>query len=222
MAATPELTPARPGLPEGDLRPRVRGRARDDVGAREPDGRQRTVRDGDDEAPGGARARRAGAVPGCDPDRRGPAASPSRCSATTVSSSATSPTGWACRCTRCTPRRTAWSTSSRRSSRRRSTPSSASRRTTRTATRSPTASCGSRSRASAPWPTWGPASGRSVSRVPDGDPDLLRYLTELGLVPGSDVEVVSQAPFAGPVTVLTGSGAHAISRELADRIGAAA
>jgi DtxR family Mn-dependent transcriptional regulator len=67
-----------------------------------------------------------------------------------------------------------------------------------------------------------PGESASVSRVPDGDPDLLRYLTELGLVPGSGVEVVSLAPFAGPVTVLTGSGSHAISRELADRIGAAA
>jgi DtxR family transcriptional regulator, Mn-dependent transcriptional regulator len=56
--------------------------------------------------------------------------------------------------------------------------------------------------------------------VPDGNPELLRYLTELGLLPGSDVEVVSQAPFGGPVTVRTESGDHAISRELAGRIGA--
>jgi DtxR family Mn-dependent transcriptional regulator len=62
----------------------------------------------------------------------------------------------------------------------------------------------------------------SVSRVPDGNPELLRYLAELRLVPGSEVEVVSRAPFAGPVTVRTESGAHAISRELADSIGAAA
>jgi DtxR family Mn-dependent transcriptional regulator len=67
-----------------------------------------------------------------------------------------------------------------------------------------------------------PGQRASVSRVPDGDPDLLRYLERLGLVPGSDVEIVEQAPFAGPVTVRTGSGAHAISRELADRIEAAA
>jgi DtxR family Mn-dependent transcriptional regulator len=67
-----------------------------------------------------------------------------------------------------------------------------------------------------------PGEHGSVSRVPDGDPDLLRYLDELGLVPGSQVEVVARAPFAGPVTVRTRSGAHAISRELADRIGAAA
>jgi len=65
-----------------------------------------------------------------------------------------------------------------------------------------------------------PGERASVSRVPDGDPELLRYLTELGLVPGSAVELVSQAPFAGPVTVRTDSGDHPISRELADRIAA--
>ncbi|MDQ3120966.1 MAG: metal-dependent transcriptional regulator [Actinomycetota bacterium] len=65
-----------------------------------------------------------------------------------------------------------------------------------------------------------PGERASVSRVPDGDPELLRYLTELGLVPGSAVELVSQAPFAGPVTVRTDSGDHAISLELADRIAA--
>ena len=66
-----------------------------------------------------------------------------------------------------------------------------------------------------------PGERAAISRVPDGDPDLLRYLTELGLIPGSDVEIVAHAPFAGPVTVRTTSGDHAISRELADRIGAA-
>jgi len=54
-----------------------------------------------------------------------------------------------------------------------------------------------------------------VSRVPDGDPHLLRYLQELGLTPGAEVEVVTIAPFGGPVTVRTETGEHAISRELA-------
>jgi DtxR family Mn-dependent transcriptional regulator len=58
----------------------------------------------------------------------------------------------------------------------------------------------------------------TISRVPDGDPELLRYLTELGLVPESDVEVVTRAPFGGPITVRTRNGENAISRELADRI----
>jgi DtxR family Mn-dependent transcriptional regulator len=66
-----------------------------------------------------------------------------------------------------------------------------------------------------------PGARASVSRVPDGDSDLLRYLGELGLVPGSDLELVAYAPFGGPVTVRTTRGEHAISRELADRIAAA-
>ncbi len=66
-----------------------------------------------------------------------------------------------------------------------------------------------------------PGDRASVSRVPDRNPELLRYLAELGLLPGSDVEVVSQAPFGGPVTVRTASGEHAISRDLADSISAA-
>jgi DtxR family transcriptional regulator, Mn-dependent transcriptional regulator len=66
-----------------------------------------------------------------------------------------------------------------------------------------------------------PPGGRaSVTRVPDGNAELLRYLAALGLLPGSDVEIVFQAPFGGPVTVRTASGEHAISRELADRIAA--
>ena len=43
-----------------------------------------------------------------------------------------------------------------------------------------------------------PGDRATVSRVPDGDADLLRYLAELGLLPGSAVEVVSQAPFRRP------------------------
>jgi DtxR family Mn-dependent transcriptional regulator len=65
-----------------------------------------------------------------------------------------------------------------------------------------------------------PGEPATVSRVPDGDPELLRYLTELGLLPGSNVELRSFAPFGGPVALRTESGEHAISRELADRIGA--
>jgi DtxR family Mn-dependent transcriptional regulator len=66
-----------------------------------------------------------------------------------------------------------------------------------------------------------PGETASVARVPDGDPELLRYLAGLGLVPGSGVEVVAQAPFGGPVTVRTERGEHAISRELAARVSAA-
>jgi DtxR family Mn-dependent transcriptional regulator len=63
-----------------------------------------------------------------------------------------------------------------------------------------------------------PGERASVSRVPDGDPELLRYLAELGLVPAEDVALVAFGPFGGPVTLRTNRGESAISRELADRI----
>ena len=63
-----------------------------------------------------------------------------------------------------------------------------------------------------------PGKGAVVSRVPDTKRDLLRYLGELGLVPGEEVEVVAFAPFGGPVSLRTREGEHAISRELAAQI----
>jgi DtxR family transcriptional regulator, Mn-dependent transcriptional regulator len=58
-----------------------------------------------------------------------------------------------------------------------------------------------------------------VSRVPDVDTALLRYLSTLSLLPGAHVELVAAAPFGGPVTVLSGGTEHAIARELAAQIG---
>ena len=63
-----------------------------------------------------------------------------------------------------------------------------------------------------------PGSKATVSRVPDGDGELLRYLSELKLTPGSRIEVREAAPFEGPLTVRVGGADHAISRELAARI----
>jgi DtxR family transcriptional regulator, Mn-dependent transcriptional regulator len=62
-------------------------------------------------------------------------------------------------------------------------------------------------------------AGATVRRVPDSDRELLRYLDELGLVPGERVEVTKTAPFGGPLTVRARGADHAISRELAGRIG---
>jgi DtxR family Mn-dependent transcriptional regulator len=66
-----------------------------------------------------------------------------------------------------------------------------------------------------------PGERASITRVPDRDPELLRYLGDLGLVPGARLELVAVAPFGGPVTVRTERGEHAISRELAECIAAA-
>jgi DtxR family transcriptional regulator, Mn-dependent transcriptional regulator len=59
----------------------------------------------------------------------------------------------------------------------------------------------------------------TIRRVPDGDAELLRYLSSLALVPGEQIEIKEAAPFDGPLTVAVGRGRHAISRELASRIG---
>jgi DtxR family transcriptional regulator, Mn-dependent transcriptional regulator len=57
-----------------------------------------------------------------------------------------------------------------------------------------------------------------IRRVPDSDPELLRYLGTLGLVPAEEVTVVEQAPFDGPVTVEVRGSRHAIGRSLAAQI----
>jgi DtxR family Mn-dependent transcriptional regulator len=59
----------------------------------------------------------------------------------------------------------------------------------------------------------------TIRRVPDGDGDLLRYLSKLRLTPGRKVKVTGVEPFGGPVTVSVGSSRHALSRELAGLIG---
>jgi DtxR family Mn-dependent transcriptional regulator len=64
-----------------------------------------------------------------------------------------------------------------------------------------------------------PSDAATVRRIPDGDPDLVRYLASLMVVPGEVVEVRRVGPFDGPITIVTGDGEHAISRDLALRIG---
>ncbi|MFN2468993.1 MAG: metal-dependent transcriptional regulator [Gaiellaceae bacterium] len=66
-----------------------------------------------------------------------------------------------------------------------------------------------------------PGEAAVVRRVPDGDAELLRYLARIELLPGASVVFGEAAPFGGPVTVRAAGGDHAISRELAGRIGVA-
>jgi DtxR family Mn-dependent transcriptional regulator len=67
-----------------------------------------------------------------------------------------------------------------------------------------------------------PGEAATVRRVPDGDAGLLRYLAGLTLVPGQRVTLRRSEPFGGPVTVDVEGSEHAISRELAGRIGVSA
>ena len=64
-----------------------------------------------------------------------------------------------------------------------------------------------------------PGDEATIQRVPDGDDELLRYLTKLALVPGKKVKLRAAEPFGGPLTVRVGKAEHAISRELAGGIG---
>jgi DtxR family transcriptional regulator, Mn-dependent transcriptional regulator len=61
----------------------------------------------------------------------------------------------------------------------------------------------------------GPAT---VERVSDRDPGALRYLEQLGLVPGRSIVVDGHEPFGGPVWVRVGDKRHAVGRELAATI----
>jgi DtxR family Mn-dependent transcriptional regulator len=47
-----------------------------------------------------------------------------------------------------------------------------------------------------------------ILRVPDGDAALLRYLAEVGLVPGAAVAVIDREPFEGPLALQVGSQAE--------------
>ncbi len=57
-----------------------------------------------------------------------------------------------------------------------------------------------------------------VAEVSDHDAELLRYLGELGLFPHAKVQVISRAPFEGPVTIKINSHEHALGREVAGHI----
>jgi DtxR family transcriptional regulator, Mn-dependent transcriptional regulator len=56
----------------------------------------------------------------------------------------------------------------------------------------------------------------TVSRVPDdANSELLRYLAEIGLVPGAEVEVTAVAPLDGPRTILINGQEKIIGRRVA-------
>lgn len=57
-----------------------------------------------------------------------------------------------------------------------------------------------------------------VQRVSDENPDLLRYLAELGLIPGALVQVEAVAPFGGVYTVRIGKQTHAIGDMVAQAV----
>ena len=57
-----------------------------------------------------------------------------------------------------------------------------------------------------------------VRRVPDSDPDLLRYVGELGLVPDTPISVLSRGPFDGPIQIRVGETEHHLGHQVASCI----
>ena len=57
-----------------------------------------------------------------------------------------------------------------------------------------------------------------VVRVSDDDPALLRYLGELGIVPGAELRLLEKAPFEGPITLRIGRSDHQIGVTLAAQV----
>lgn len=58
----------------------------------------------------------------------------------------------------------------------------------------------------------------TVFCVPEEDPELLLYLTELGLLPHVNLHVKRIAPYNGPLFLLIGDAQQAVGRDVAARI----
>ena len=52
-------------------------------------------------------------------------------------------------------------------------------------------------------------------RVPDSEPEMLRYLSQRGIAPGDAFEVIERQPFDGPLFVRFGSDVHVLGGSLA-------
>jgi DtxR family transcriptional regulator, Mn-dependent transcriptional regulator len=61
-----------------------------------------------------------------------------------------------------------------------------------------------------------PGARGTFVRVSDSDPEMLRYLSELGIAPGDTVEVADKQPFGGPLFVRFRGTTHVLGGTLAD------
>jgi DtxR family Mn-dependent transcriptional regulator len=57
-----------------------------------------------------------------------------------------------------------------------------------------------------------------VEAVSDGNAERLRYLAELGIVPGADVKVIAREPFEGPIALRVRDETRTIGPALANQI----
>jgi DtxR family transcriptional regulator, Mn-dependent transcriptional regulator len=64
----------------------------------------------------------------------------------------------------------------------------------------------------------GAGYGARVVRVNDDDPEMLRYLAELEIIPGTELVVVSRAPYQGPISIRIAGHLLAIGPALAGQV----
>ncbi len=57
-----------------------------------------------------------------------------------------------------------------------------------------------------------------IEQVSDRDPDMLRYLGNLGIYPEVELHIIEKAPFEGPLLIKVGKKQHYLGPALTDRI----
>lgn len=60
-----------------------------------------------------------------------------------------------------------------------------------------------------------PGERATFVRVSDSDPEMLRFLSDRGIAPGAEIEVVERQPFDGPLYVRAGDDVHVLGAVLA-------
>ena len=60
-----------------------------------------------------------------------------------------------------------------------------------------------------------PGERATFVRVSDSDPEMLRFLSDRGIAPGAEIEVVERQPFDGPLYVRAGDNVHVLGAVLA-------
>ena len=63
-----------------------------------------------------------------------------------------------------------------------------------------------------------PGDTAKVAMVSDKDAERLRYLAELGIMPGATVQVVTKEPYGGPIALKVETSTRTIGPELAEHI----
>jgi DtxR family transcriptional regulator, Mn-dependent transcriptional regulator len=59
-----------------------------------------------------------------------------------------------------------------------------------------------------------PGACGTLVRVSDDDPEMLRFLTDRGITPGTRLEVIDRQPFEGPLSVRVGDEVHVLGAVL--------